>query len=332
MQPQITIFMPVYNGAEFIQETLVSILGQTFCDFELLCVDDTSSDGSYEILKQFSITDSRIRLFRKHHGGNAPKSWNFALPYVRGGFIYYLSQDDLMSKDLLHEVYQRQKETDADVVVPKMLRYHGKDANGRVLAETSVDGDRNCITGRQAASLSIDWKIHGFNLWKIDVFRRVGGMADFGAFADEFSTRLLFMNCNKVSYSEGIFFFRQNNNNAITRKTSLKLFDVLYTCERLRQLFLMNKYSLRDYNRLITVSLSHIVILNQLLIKCTTELNNEEKVLAREKLISAYRNLLLDMNTISQQVRDGFMSWPEEGDIAADWAEFEATLRRLPIH
>ena len=83
-QPSISIFMPVYNGSKFLEESISSLQKQTFKDFELVCVDDSSTDDSYNVLEKLAQTDSRIKLFQKPNGGNVPKSWNFVLPNLNG--------------------------------------------------------------------------------------------------------------------------------------------------------------------------------------------------------------------------------------------------------
>lgn len=130
----ISIFMPVYNGSKYLDETINSVLNQSFENFELLCIDDSSTDNSYEILKKFESKDSRIKLFQKPNGGTVPKSWNFALPFMKGQFIMYMSQDDLMSLDNLEKLVLRQLETDADCVLPDMLFYFEGEDNktGRI--------------------------------------------------------------------------------------------------------------------------------------------------------------------------------------------------------
>jgi glycosyltransferase involved in cell wall biosynthesis len=116
--------MPVYNGSKYLEKSIKSVLNQTYRNFELVCVDDSSIDTSYQILKDFAFKDSRIRVYKKSNGGTVPKSWNFVLPLLRGNSITYMSQDDLMSEDNLEKMLQRQNETNADCVLPDMVFYY----------------------------------------------------------------------------------------------------------------------------------------------------------------------------------------------------------------
>ena len=65
----VTIFMPVYNGKKYLNETLTSIINQTYKNFEVLLVDDSSTDNSLFILKEFEKKDSRFKVFSKPNGG-----------------------------------------------------------------------------------------------------------------------------------------------------------------------------------------------------------------------------------------------------------------------
>ena len=67
MPPQVSVFIPVYNGADFVGETIKHLLAQTFTDFELLVIDDGSTDNSADVAESFS--DPRVRVIRKEHSG-----------------------------------------------------------------------------------------------------------------------------------------------------------------------------------------------------------------------------------------------------------------------
>lgn len=88
----VSILMPVYNASKFIRETIESILCQTYTNFELLVINDGSTDNSEEII--LSYKDPRIRYFKKENGG-ASSARNFALDQVQGSFILFQDADDL---------------------------------------------------------------------------------------------------------------------------------------------------------------------------------------------------------------------------------------------
>jgi hypothetical protein len=85
--------MPVYNCAPFLRESVASVLGQTFTDFELILVDDGSSDGSWEIMQSFP--DKRIRTFRFDHNRGVAFARNFAIENADSEFVAFLDADDV---------------------------------------------------------------------------------------------------------------------------------------------------------------------------------------------------------------------------------------------
>lgn len=115
--------MPVYNGERFLKKSIESIINQTYTNWELLCVDDTSTDNSLKILKDYASKDKRIKVFSKPNGGNVPKSFNFVKPYMKGDFYMYLSQDDYMSEDNIEKCCQSIAVANAEIAMP-ILIYH----------------------------------------------------------------------------------------------------------------------------------------------------------------------------------------------------------------
>jgi glycosyltransferase involved in cell wall biosynthesis len=227
--PAITVAIPVYNGERYLAETIESLLAQTFRDFQVLFVDDCSSDGSPDLIRQYVERDPRFLLLKTPtNRGSASKVLNFALPHVAGDYFAYSSQDDLYSTDWLSEMYRTARRSGAKATLPDMV-YYRAGAVGELEAIRGVDGARvPSISGREAVMLSLDWKVHGFALWKTELVRATG-FKEFGIFADEYTVRELFAACETVAFSRGTFYYRQDNPSAITRKRSTGLFDKPYT-------------------------------------------------------------------------------------------------------
>ena len=90
--PRVTVIMPVYNRERYLGEAIESILGQTLADFELLIIDDGSTDGSREIARAY--TDARIRLVVNETNLGQPATRNKAIQLARGVYIAMLDSDD----------------------------------------------------------------------------------------------------------------------------------------------------------------------------------------------------------------------------------------------
>ena len=102
----ISVVMPVYNGAKYIKECIDSILFQTFCDFELIIVDDGSTDDTCQIIESYN--DKRIILIRNHH--NYIESCNLLLSRANGKYIARMDCDDIMLPDRLQIQYEYMEE------------------------------------------------------------------------------------------------------------------------------------------------------------------------------------------------------------------------------
>lgn len=235
----VSIFIPVYNGEKYLNETLQSIVKQTYSNLEILLVDDSSTDNSLGILNNFALNDNRIKVFQKENGGIVPKSFNYIIPHLKGEFFYYSSQDDIFSIDLIEKMVNRQIETKADTVLPDMEFYFENKKNNKKIIGLNLD--RNAVlSGRRALIESLNWNIHGFALFKTSLIENEFFPED--AFdSDEYVTRKMFLKSNEVVFSEGIFFYRQDNSEAITKTFSKKNFYVLNTFEKLYNLLKENK-------------------------------------------------------------------------------------------
>jgi glycosyltransferase involved in cell wall biosynthesis len=98
--PRLSIGLPVYNGAEYLAESIEALLGQTFEDFELIIVDNASTDQTADICRRYLERDARIRYFRHQRNIGLSPNHNFAFAQSRGEFFCWASSDDLYARDL----------------------------------------------------------------------------------------------------------------------------------------------------------------------------------------------------------------------------------------
>lgn len=91
--PKVSVIMPVYNTAPYLENAVRSILQQSFADFELIAIDDGSTDGSGEMLERLAAEDARIRVLHQQNGG-VPKALNAGLKAARGMYIARMDSDD----------------------------------------------------------------------------------------------------------------------------------------------------------------------------------------------------------------------------------------------
>ena len=116
--PLITVIIPMYNAERFIKQSLESVRNQTLKDFEVIVVDDRSTDRSIELVEDMSAQfDGRLKLIKReiNSGGSAiPR--NVGLRLAHGKYIAFLDNDDLYTKTALEEMYSTAESANADVV------------------------------------------------------------------------------------------------------------------------------------------------------------------------------------------------------------------------
>ena len=93
--PLCSVVMPLFNAEDYLVASVKSVQAQSFSDWELLLVDDASTDASAQLAKQLAASDSRIRVFSLAHNSGAARARNLALEEARGRFIAFLDSDDL---------------------------------------------------------------------------------------------------------------------------------------------------------------------------------------------------------------------------------------------
>ncbi|MGN0431382.1 MAG: glycosyltransferase family 2 protein [Lachnospiraceae bacterium] len=129
MEKKVSIIVPVYNAEKYIEETVASVRAQTFKDWELLLVDDSSTDNTAQVLEEMlkKEPDGRIRILSKENGG-AARARNYGLAYATGRFVAFLDADDLWSSDKLEKQLAFMEEKQAAF---SFTGYEFADENGR---------------------------------------------------------------------------------------------------------------------------------------------------------------------------------------------------------
>ena len=131
-EPQISVIVPMYNAREFIEECVVSILGQSMGDFELLLLDDGSTDGTLELCRCLWGGEDRVRLFANGRTMGPGLTRNRGMEEARGKYIAFVDADDFVKKGYLAALWNVAEQCRADVVsmgytefVPKDSGFHG---------------------------------------------------------------------------------------------------------------------------------------------------------------------------------------------------------------
>ena len=118
--PEVSIITPCYNSSKFLQQTIDSVLNQTFTDWEWLITDDKSTDNSVEIIRK--VNDERIKLTVAEKNGGAGHARNLSLEKASGRFITFLDADDFWEPNFLEEMVSFMKKENAELAYSNYSR------------------------------------------------------------------------------------------------------------------------------------------------------------------------------------------------------------------
>jgi len=225
----ISVCIPVYNGGAYLEECLESVLRQTFDNFEIVIVDDRSTDQSYDIVTQYAAEDSRIRVIRNKKNLGLVENWNRCVDLSRGEWIKFVFQDDLIEPDCLKEMIRNAVPEKGMVVCRRNIIYEDIDQEFRywfdkIVNMKSLDtifGGRRDISPDEFCNRVMDHLGHNFVGEPTAVLLHKSVFPRFGRFNDkfiqlcdlEFWARVC-CNCGLVYIPETLATFRLHNRGA----------------------------------------------------------------------------------------------------------------------
>lgn len=176
MNPRVSVVVPAYNNAEYIGETIESILGQTFTDFELVIADHSSTDDTLAVIGKYD--DPRIRVLTTEAGGGAKRNWDRVTAEATGELVKLVCGDDtIFPTSLESQVAAFDAHPSAVLVASQRTLI---DANGKtVIAARGLGGLSGLVSGRVAARTAVRAGANIFGepgcvMMKLDDLREVG--------------------------------------------------------------------------------------------------------------------------------------------------------------
>ncbi|MCP9610939.1 glycosyltransferase [Coprobacter tertius] len=113
--PEVSVIIPLYNTAEFVEEAVMSVMNQTFKDVEIIIVNDGSTDNSLQIVEKMALKDDRICVYTQQNQGPAITR-NVGLQKVKGKYIYFMDSDDYLEPETLSACYAKCEENLLDFI------------------------------------------------------------------------------------------------------------------------------------------------------------------------------------------------------------------------
>ena len=115
MQPKVSIIVPIYNVEKYLPKCVNFIVKQTLKDIEIIAINDGSTDNSYDIIKKFSIEDSRIKIINQNNC-ELSNARNLGLKFAKGEYISFIDSDDYIDKTMIEKLYLIASKYNCDVV------------------------------------------------------------------------------------------------------------------------------------------------------------------------------------------------------------------------
>jgi glycosyltransferase involved in cell wall biosynthesis len=169
--PIVSVVMPIYNTEIYLVDSIGSILAQTFADWELICVDDGSSDGSLEVLRRYERADRRVRVVTRTHTGGA-RARNDGMALARGRYIAMMDSDDVALPERLRRQLDYMERHPECVCLGAAVRIVGPDLlpiqdEPKALDHETID--RITLGGNGAAIR------HPVAMYRAEAVRGIGG-------------------------------------------------------------------------------------------------------------------------------------------------------------
>lgn len=135
---KVTIIIPIYNTEKYLRQCLDSVIGQTHCNLQIICVNDGSTDNSKRIIKEYSENDERIMALDKANGGQS-SARNCALKFVEGEYVMYLDSDDWIDPDTIEIMLSEAYNENADSVMCSYVReYSNKSLKTNIFESSRI--------------------------------------------------------------------------------------------------------------------------------------------------------------------------------------------------
>lgn len=239
MKPAISIIVPVYNAEMYIGNCLDSILEQTFTNFEVIVVNDGSSDKTGYICDEYAQNDSRVKVIHKSYGG-VSTARNAGINIAQGDFLGFVDGDDCIDKNMYSELYKLCMETNSDISICKL----GRKIDGKLINEDkqefllemdNVEAMRQLFKGVYYRFSLCD------KLFNKTCFANI--QLPEGRIHEDLSTTYkLFANCNKAVYSSYVgYIYIKRDNSILTSRFNQKRLEAFIAWDEILS-FINEKY------------------------------------------------------------------------------------------
>lgn len=235
MKTKVSILVAVYNAERYLRCCLDSLVGQTMQEFQVICVDDASTDGSWSILQEYADKDDRIEIIHLDENAGQAHARNVGLKQARGQYVCFLDSDDWLAPDSLAIIVEKfESAPDIDAVLFRCLYFYPDKSSQKVCPFESQPGrvedfkmpPFDLMSGEDAFVESLTWRIHGVYAVKNSIHQTFPYDESARSYSDDNTTRIHYLMSRKVANSNAPYYYRQHEAST-THQVSIRRFDYL---------------------------------------------------------------------------------------------------------
>lgn len=221
----VSIIMPAYNAECYLPRSIQSIQTQTYENWELLIVDDGSSDRTREVVSGFACQDERIKLLCNQHGGTA-QARNTALDTAKGTYVAFIDADDAYHPSYLKSLMDAMKKDDSDMAICGIFRgVNYEEFLNNPVKRTNVCIDMHCAFEKMYDGEWVTMISPCNKLYKKELFENVR-FPKGRYFEDAATTNLAIFQCKTIAVLEAeLYFYHITPNSSSKTKRSVELLD-----------------------------------------------------------------------------------------------------------
>ena len=247
----ISIIMSVYNVEKYLDECLKSIFNQTYKNFELIIVNDGSTDNSKLIIDKYRNENSNIIYIEQENKGIS-EARNLALSISKGEYILYIDSDDYIDKDMLKLMIEKIELDKSDMVIIGHEEFYDEFKNKNINISLNVD-ENKIYSGTDVANMMLDLKIMGVlwnKLYKRSQLEKEKFYFEPGRYTqDWYPVFKHVFNLDKISFvNKPLYKYRIRNSSITGKKTKKRLDDYIYAVESIINYAENNKENLNKNN------------------------------------------------------------------------------------
>jgi glycosyltransferase involved in cell wall biosynthesis len=259
----ISCIIPAYNIEKYIARCLESVISQSLTNLEIIVINDCSTDGTLEIINEYALKDTRIKVITNEKNSGLSYSRNIGLENASGQYIHFLDGDDFIKHNTYEELYKKTLETPLDIIIFDYYKYSEK--NGKISATKkrkitpqiiySTINDKKKLLNSGVVAWN---KIYSNKFLQNNNLRFINGVY----YEDiPFFWRSIILAEHVLYLNKPFYFYSQRDNSIMKDSINLKkMSDILFVMLKVKK-FLIDSNLYQDFEAIFTIKFIKTIII-----------------------------------------------------------------------